>query len=56
MSYEGGIDRDDEWGGIDGESDIYKDEQKGCPAMDIRMVVEPLSFAQNSIKCTDEEL
>ena len=54
MSYEGGIDRDDEWGGIDGDSNsIYGDEQKNCPAVDIRMLVEPLNQAESAIKCTE---
>jgi hypothetical protein len=51
MSSEGGLSRDDEWMG----GGASKDEST-CPAFDIRLLVEPLTMAQQSIKCTDEEL
>ena len=55
MASEGGLDRDDEWASAaDDFSGIFGEES--CPAVDIRFMVEPLTLAENSIKCTADEI
>ena len=53
MSSATGVARSDDW---DPEnSDVYA-EDESCPAVEVRLLVEPIYQAENSIKCTDQEL
>jgi hypothetical protein len=56
MGSEGSINRNDEWmGDGGGGAGIYNGDD-ACPAFDIRLIVEPFSMAQQSIRCTPDEL
>lgn len=53
MSSRTGVSRGDDWD--DDDSDVYHEDEQ-CPAVEVRLLVEPLYQAENSIKCTDSEL